>query len=157
MPPQSLFRNPAEGRRLTEMATLAAFVAAAKREILDDLTQKRLPSRGRFDEKLLHDAFLKATPQMGTTVYHPNRATLEFIYPDLLEGSLIVKVELDLPERVVFMPVPEWVIETIWQGDVDGSYHFESDAFKLLNRLTADLEPGTNDKFFGRQAAKRRE
>jgi len=55
------------------------------------------------------------------------------------------------------LPVPEWVVESIWQGDVAGSFHFERDAKRLLASFEQELEPDDNQKYFGPQMAKRRE
>ena len=57
-------------------------------------------------------------------------------------------MEVDPPERIVRMPVPEWVVESVWQGEVDGSYHFESHAYALLEAFTASLDPEENARRF---------
>jgi hypothetical protein len=55
------------------------------------------------------------------------------------------------------MPVPNWVIESIWQGEIDGSYQFESDAHNLLSQFSAQLEPEANRQLFGKKRPTRRE
>ena len=57
----------------------------------------------------------------------------------------------------MFLPVPDWVIESIWQGEISGSYHFESDAKALVEAFQAELSAENNPKWFLPQAAKRRE
>ena len=138
-------------------SNLSTFAAKVKRKILADLSAKRPPSVGRFDVKALQQAFLSHDVQMGTTVFYPDKAVFEYIFRISAESSQILAVEVEVPERIVFLPVPEWVVETIWQGDVDGSYHFESHARELIAKYESLTRPGDNAKFFGRQAAKHRE
>lgn len=136
---------------------LSSFVAEHKRKIYDDLLAGYSPSVGQFDESVLREARVKGRPQMGTTVMAPDSVTLEYIYTDSQGGTILLAVKVEAPERIVFLPVPGWVVENIWQGDVDGSYHFESDARALCEAYLAELEPERNPKHFGPQAAKRRE
>lgn len=116
----------------------------------------KAPSVGTYSESLLADVRSKGAPQMGSVTYSPEEITAEFIYKDH-SGNLVFPVTVKSPERIVFMPVPEWVIESIWQGDISGSYHFETDARKLLSQLSESLEPEKNFALFGKQAPKRRE
>jgi len=136
---------------------LNEWAVGLKTEIFDDLTQGRPPGTGSFDEALLREGQAKEKPQMGTTTYEPHSAVFEFIFPDPNSTATILQVRVEPPERIVFLHVPEWVMETIWQGDVSGSAHFEGEATELLRRYTAELEPGANDKYFGPQPARRRE
>ncbi|MBX3120151.1 MAG: hypothetical protein KF784_13885 [Fimbriimonadaceae bacterium] len=136
---------------------LNAYAAEKRLMIFEQLKQGLPPSEGEFDEQTFLDAKVKGLPQMGTTRYEPQAIYLEFIYPDPQGGSAIVTVKLDAPERIIFLPVPEWVIESIWQGDIDGSYHFESDAQALVAKFEAELTADGNEKWFGKQMAKRRE
>jgi hypothetical protein len=137
--------------------TLNEWAAAMKTQIYEDLTAGKQPPTGRYDERILRDGQVKGKPQMGPTNFEPNAAIFEYIYPDTNSTATVLQVVVDPPERIVFMPMPEWVLEEIWQGDVTGSPHFESEAMELLRRYTAELEPGANDKHFGKQPAKRRE
>ena len=137
--------------------TLNEWAATVKTEIFDDLTQGKPPRVGHHDDSVLRDGLVKGKPQMGTTTFEPNAATFEYIFPDSNSTATVLQVCVDAPERIVFMPVPEWVMEEIWQGDVAGSAHFESEATEMLRRFTSELEPGMNDKWFGKQPAKRRE
>lgn len=137
--------------------TLTEFAAAKKREIYDDMMQGRSPQQGRFDEAAFAELVAKGRPQMGSTSFEPETVRIEFIFPQSDGSAEILAVELDAPERIVFMPVPAWVVEAIWQGSIDGSYHFESDAKQLLKKMSELLEPLSNKKLFGRQQPQRRE
>ncbi len=137
--------------------TLNEFAAGIRRTIFDELRDGREPSQGSFDAATLKAGKVKGTPQVGTTRYEPSAIHLEFIFPDPTSSATILTVTVAPPERIVFLPVPEWVIESIWQGDVDGSYHFESDAKRLLEGLAKETEPEANLKWFGPRQAKRRE
>ena len=136
--------------------TLNEWAAQKKTEIYEDLANSRQPT-GKYDEAILRQAQVKGKPQMGATTFSPDSATFEYIYPDTNSTATVLQVIVEPPERIVFMPMPEWVIEEIWQGDVTGSPHFESEAMEMIRRYTAELEPGANDKHFGKQPAKRRE
>jgi hypothetical protein len=136
---------------------LNQFVAERRRRIFDDLRAGRTPSEGAFDEAILREARAKGEPQMGSARLAPHTIELEFIYPDPRGASTVVVVRLDPPERIVFMPVPSWVVESIWQGEIAGSHHFESDARALLRAFEAQLEPEANATLFGRQEPTRRE
>ncbi|MCH8977918.1 MAG: hypothetical protein IH945_01580 [Armatimonadetes bacterium] len=137
--------------------TLAEYVAAKKTEIYDDLMQGRSPQQGRFDKGALAELTARGKPQMGSTSFEPETVRFEFIFPQSDGSAEVLSVELDAPERIVFMPVPSWVVETIWQGSVDGSYHFESDVRRLLANLSDSLEPLSNKKLFDKPLPKRRE
>jgi hypothetical protein len=136
---------------------LSQFVAQKRLRLLDELKSGQPPSEGRFDAALLAEGRMKGQPQLGTTRFSPTRIVFEIIFPDPKSTATVMPVEIDAPERIVFMPVPSWVVETIWQGDIDGSYHFESDAMRLMGELTAQLQPGANDALFGRKQPTRRE
>ena len=127
---------------------LNAFAAERKRALHEELLRSESPSFGSYDETLLRDAKAKGAPQMGSTNYAPNSITIEFIYSDG-QGAMVVPITVESPERIVFLPIPEWVIESIWQGEIDGSYHFESDALALVAKLQEQLEPEANAQLFG--------
>ncbi len=137
--------------------TLNVFAAQQKKMIHEALLAGSPPPEGTYAEPLYAAARLKGTPQIGSTTFRPNTVILEFVYRDSLGASLILPVTIPVPERIVFLPVPAWVIETIWQGDIDGSYHFESDAKQLLQDFQDLLSPEPNAAFFEKQMAKRRE
>lgn len=136
---------------------LSTFVAEHRRAILAALELGHPPSVGTYSEELLREAKAKGRPQMGSVRYEQHAVHLEFIYPDPLGASAVVTVTIDAPERIVFLPVPPWVIESIWQGDIDGSYVFESEAQIAMAALGNELEPDRNEKWFGARVAKRRE
>ena len=136
---------------------LNAYVAERRRRIFDALTAGQPPPEGSYDESILAEGRAKGTPQMGATIFKPDALLLEFIYPAEGGASTILTVSLSLPERVVFLPVPPWVVESIWQGEIDGSYHFESDARRLVTAFGEELEPARNAVWFGPRPGKRRE
>jgi hypothetical protein len=137
--------------------TLNQYAAERRLAVFEDLRAAREPRLGTFDAAVLAEARTKGHPQMGTTRYSPNEIVFEYIYPDRAGAAVILCVSLATPERVVFLPVPSWVVENIWQGDVQGTHHFESEAIRLLRELEAELTPEGNVKWFAKQAAKRRE
>lgn len=137
--------------------TLNAYAAERRLSILAELREGRRPSEGSYDEQVLADARVKGPPQLGTTRFEPDAIIVEFIYPDPASSATVLPVRLAAPERIVFLPVPEWVVESIWQGDVDGTYHFESEARRLLAEFENELEPARNAKWFLPRQAKRRE
>jgi hypothetical protein len=136
---------------------LNSYVAQKRLAIFDDLKRGLPPQEGTFDQAVLEEARKKGDVQMGSTRYEPDAFYVEFIYPDPSSTATVLTVKLASPERIVFLPVPEWVVENIWQGDVQGTHHFESEARKLYGALGAELEPEANLKWFGPQMAKRRE
>lgn len=137
--------------------SLNAYVAERRRFLFDDLRAGRVPSQGNYDETVLREARTKGEVQMGSVRLSPFAIDLEFIYPDPKGVSSIVTVRLDPPERIVFLPVPGWVVESIWQGEISGSHHFESEAMALVEGFRTQLEPEANAALFGRQEPTRRE
>ncbi len=138
--------------------SLNEFAANLKREIFQELESGHEPSQGRFDAAHLAECRSKGEPQVGKTRLEPQLITFEYLFPDPTGGAaLIFTVEVDAPERIVFLPVPDWVVETIWQGEIAGTHHFESDARKLVEAFQAQLEPEANKELFGPQPPKRRE
>lgn len=136
---------------------LNAYVAAKRLAIFDELKGGLAPSEGTYDEAALAEGRVKGQPQMGATRYEPRAIFVEFIYPDPQTTSTILTIKLDPPERIVFLPVPSWVVESIWQGEIAGSFHFESDAMRLVDEFKTELTEEGNPKWFGPQMAKRRE
>ncbi|MCC7434051.1 MAG: hypothetical protein IT363_05150 [Methanoregulaceae archaeon] len=137
--------------------TLNAYAAKVRLSLFDDLKAGRDPGSGSWDATQLAEARAKGSPQVGTTRYTPDALWFEFIYSGPTSTPIIVTVKVPAPERIVFLPVPDWVIETIWQGDIDGSYHFESHARSLVQQFADVLEPHANLVWFGPRAPKRRE
>lgn len=137
--------------------TLNAFAAERRLAYFEDLRKGLPPREGEYSEQVFKDGKVKGQPQMGTTRYEPGAIVFEFIYPDPGSTATVLSVRIPSPERIVFLPVPEWVVESIWQGDIDGTFHFESEAVRLVEGLRRELEPEANLKWFGKREAKRRE
>lgn len=133
------------------------FVAEKRNALFEDLTAGLSPREGTFDETVLREARTKGKPQMGATRYKPSTVVFEFIYPASAGATIVFSVQVSSPERIVFLPVPGWVIESIWQGEIDGSFHFESDAMALVEQFQGELSSSANEKWFSPQPAKRRE
>ena len=127
---------------------LSEFVAEARRRVFDDLCEGSPPSRGEFEAAAFREAIAKGQPQIGTTRFEPRSIVLEFIFPDPREANVVLAVRIEPPERIVFLPVPPWVRENIWQGEVDGSFHFESDARRMAGELLSVLDEDVNKKWF---------
>jgi len=130
------------------MGRLQDFVSDARRRVFDDLLQGVPPSLGSVDL----DAFAKARdrgkPQLGTTRFGQQEVRLEFIYPDSRSAAILLEVRIPTAERVVFLPVPGWVVEQIWQGEITGSYAFESDAKTMLEAFSQSLTSDANLRYF---------
>ncbi|MCH8273439.1 MAG: hypothetical protein IH851_01450 [Armatimonadetes bacterium] len=129
--------------------TLNEWAARKKIAILERLKQKRPPEEGQYDEGIFREGIVKGEAQAGTTRYEPDRVHFEFIFPDPESAATVLCVTLKPPERIVHLPVPEWVIESVWQGEVSGSYQFESQAKEMVERFNAQLEPEANRGLFG--------
>lgn len=136
---------------------LNTYVAAMKREIFDRLRTGEPPHIGAYDETVWKDAKDKGVPQMGTATFTPRTIQLEFIFRDPLSANLVLLVTLDAPERIVFMPVPKWVHQEVWQGEVDGTFRFESEAFDLLRELSLELSEEGNKAWFEKRLPTTRE
>lgn len=137
--------------------TLNEWATAKKKAIFEALSNRLPPPEGEYDPDVLREGFDKGKPQMGTTVYEPESARFEFIFPDRQSSATVLTVRVTSPERIVFLPVPPWVVETIWQGDIDGTYHFENEAMELIENYREELKQASNRKWFGPRPAKRRE
>lgn len=137
---------------------LQSFCGETRAEIFEALKSGRPPEQGSFDEAVLRSAKAVGTqPQMGATVFSPQQIAFEFIYPNPQGAPIVFAVTIASPERIVFLPVPDWVVESIWQGEIDGSFVFESEVAGRLSALQAGLEPAANAVWFGKRAPKRRE
>lgn len=138
--------------------TLTEFTATRKRDVYERILDSReMPESVRVDGAKLKAARESKSVQLGSTNYSPDMIHFELIYQDHQGQPAILSVAMDAPSRIVYMPVPGWVVENIWQGDVSGSYHFESDALAMVQQLQRQLEPEANAALFGPQAPKRRE
>ena len=130
--------------------------STTKRAIFADLSLGGAPSVGEFNSETLKEAQALGKPQVGATVYKPTHATFEYVYTGS-NTTIVFEVTVASPERIVYLPVPNWVIESIWQGEVSGSHHFESVAVRLLREFEATLAPEPNAPLFGRKQPTRRE
>ncbi len=124
---------------------LNSFAAEKRKTLFEQLSTGHAPSEGQFDLDVLKEGRAKGQVQMGSTRYEPHSIVFEFIYPDPHGVATILPVRVPAPERIVFMPVPGWVLQAIWQGEVSGSYEFETDAMKMLDEFRLSLEPGINE------------
>lgn len=126
--------------------TLAEFVARNKREVYGRLVAGENPEPGTYDPGVLAEGRSKGDVRMGASVLHPDRVELQFLFG--AADPVILVVTLTPPERIVFMPVPKWVVANVWQGDVLGSAQFESDARRLLAEFEGLLTPENNPDQF---------
>jgi hypothetical protein len=136
---------------------LNQWVSEKKRRLFDDLAHGLDPSEGEFDPQALREARTKGAPQLGSTVLAPHRVDVQFVFPDPTSAASLVTISLVPPERIVVLPVPAWVVENIWQGSIDGTACFESEAKSLIDAFVRETEPGENEKHFGPRPASRRE
>jgi hypothetical protein len=136
---------------------LNSYAAEKRLAFLEDLKKGLAPREGEFSEVVFKEGKVKGQPQMGTTRYEPSSIVFEFIYPDPHTTATVLSVRVAAPERIVFLPVPEWVVETIWQGEIDGSFLFESVALALVAGFQSELGAGANEKWFGKREPTRRE
>ncbi|MBS1713207.1 MAG: hypothetical protein JST30_02595 [Armatimonadetes bacterium] len=137
--------------------SLNRWAADRKRTLFDELSQGLEPSLGEFDRNVLTEAKAKGRPQMGATVYSPQAARFEFIYSDTASSATVLTVTVAAPERIVYLPVPDWVVENVWQGSVDGSHVFDSEAETAVAKFLESLKPQANAELFGPRQATRRE
>lgn len=136
---------------------LNAFVSATRSELHADLCARRAPRVGSFDGELLKDLFSGKDPQLGSVRYTPHAVHFEFIYPQNGTAATVFTVDVTPPERIVFLPVPNWVVENIWEGEVTGSYVLESEVEGRLAEFRAVLDEESNQAYFGRQEPTRRQ
>jgi len=136
---------------------LSVFCSERRREIFEALGRGEHPRDAEFDAEALRQGLLKGSPQVGATRFEPSAAIFEFLFPDPLGAAVVLSVKVRSPERIVCMPVPDWVVENVWQGDVDGSFRFESEAREMLRDFEEILAPEANAALFEKQPAKRRE
>lgn len=137
--------------------TLNEFAARLRLRLFEDLRARNAPGEGAYDPAVLREAAAKSAPQMGSTRYEPHQIHFEFIYPDPPGAAIILTVTVSSPDRIVFLPVPGWVVESIWQGEIDGTFHFEGEIPALMEAFGNELTPERNLAYFGRKAPVRRE
>lgn len=136
---------------------LNTFVSEKRKAIFEDLVNGQTPKDGLVDADSLRDAQAKGSPQLGAVRFDPHSIYFEFIYPVRQSNTTIITITVSSPERIVFMPVPTWVIESIWQGDIDGSFHFESEARVLIREFEDGLGELVNAELFGDRRKKQKD
>lgn len=132
---------------------LADFAKTTRSRIFESIERGLEPPVGAFDQAKFLDGKAKGQPLIGATRYEPDATAFEFIYPDPNGAPVVLSVRVAAPERIVFMPVPAWVVESIWQGEVHGSYCFESEAKVHLAELEDRLSPERNPSEFAEKIA----
>lgn len=138
--------------------TLREFTNATRKQILDALQRKQAPPIGHFDQKTFEEAMQMREVQMGSARYTPRSVVLEFIFLHDNPGApLILCVEVDTPEPVVFMPVPDWVQQDVWQGEVKGTFRLRSEAERLMEAFRHHVLEEENLHYFEDRPAPRRE
>lgn len=133
--------------------SLNQFVSDVRKKVHEELLAGKNPSVGDYQVDLLKEAKVNGLPQMGSTRYFPEAIEIEFIYPRVGGTAIVFQVSIQTPERIVYLPVPEWVVESIWEGEIDGSYHFESDSESLVENFRAKLSKDENVAIFGVKVA----
>lgn len=129
--------------------SLYEFAAEKKRAIYADLLAGKDPSQGTFDPEVLAEGRRKGDPQIGSEIYSQNEIELQFIFPEAGNSATILSVTIPSPERIVYLTVPKWVVISVWQGEVYGTYAFESDAKRMVQEFLDTLDPQTNPNHFG--------
>lgn len=124
--------------------TLAEFTAETRAVLFEAVSSGQPPPRGDYDATAFNEGKAKGKPYMGPVRYEPATAVFEFIYPDPNGAPIILAVRVAAPERIVFMPVPEWVVQQVWEGEVFGTHHFESDARRMMETFANLLGPDVN-------------
>ncbi|GIV09728.1 MAG: hypothetical protein KatS3mg019_1819 [Fimbriimonadales bacterium] len=127
---------------------LREFVRDQIQTIFDALRAGNPPPVGEYDPAPLRECQRRATPQVGATRFMPDAIVLEFIFQDASLGPAVLSVRVPAPEPIVYMPVPDWVIEDVWQGDVTGSFRFRSEAERLLEAFQKQVFTEQNRAYF---------
>lgn len=130
--------------------TLREFVRTQIQTIFDALKAGGAPPIGEYNLAQLKECQRRATPQVGATNFQPDALLLEFIFQDASLGPAVLSVRVPAPEPIVYMPVPDWVIEDVWQGDVTGSFRFLSEAERLLEAFREQVFTERNRVYFGK-------
>lgn len=138
--------------------TLREFTNASRKQILHALQHKQAPPFGHYDRKTFEEAVQMREVQMGSAHYTPHSVILEFIFLHDNPGApLILSVEVDTPEPVVFMPVPDWVQQDVWQGEVKGTFRLRSEAGQMIEAFRQHTLEEQNLHYFEERPISRRE
>ncbi|MFN7161486.1 MAG: hypothetical protein ACK4NB_00310 [Fimbriimonadales bacterium] len=136
--------------------TLREFVRDHIQAIHAALQTGSPPPIGAYDAAQLQECQRRASVQVGTSRFLPDAIVLEFIFQDASLGPAVLSVRIAAPEPIVYMPVPDWVIEDVWQGDVTGSFRFLSEAEQLLEAFREQVFTERNRAFFEKADLPRR-
>jgi len=128
--------------------TLREFVREQVQVIFAALQAGNPPPVGEYDPATLKECLRRAQVQVGASRFTPDAVVLEFIFQDASLGPVVLSVRIPVPEPIVYMPVPDWVIEDVWQGDVTGSFRFVSEAEQLLEAFRALVFTERNRVYF---------
>jgi len=133
---------------------LNQFVSERRRAVFEALLQGNAAIDGQVDSQRLRELQAKGKPQLGATHYRRDAVVFEFIYPESGAASSVLEVVVAAPDRIVYLPVPEWVVEHIWQGEIEGSFHFLADAEAMISRFQSTAF--ADDARFGGEEPRRR-
>ena len=128
--------------------SLREFVRKQVQAIFAALQAGNAPPVGEYDPAALQECLRRAPPQVGASRFTPDAVVLEFIFQDASLGPAVLSVRVPAPEPIVYMPVPDWVIEDVWQGDVTGSFRFLSEAERLLEAFREQVFTERNRAYF---------
>jgi hypothetical protein len=128
--------------------SLREFVREQVQAIFAALQAGSPPPIGEYDPAALRECLRRAQPQVGASRFTPDAVVLEFIFQDPSLGPAVLSVRVPAPEPIVYMPVPDWVIEDVWQGEVTGSFRFLSEAERLLEAFRAQVFTERNRAYF---------
>ncbi len=128
--------------------TLREFVKQNLQALYDALQKRQEPPMGTYDADTLRECFRRAQVQTGTTHFYPDRVVFEFIFTEPSLGPAVLSITVPSPEPIVYMPVPDWVIEDVWQGDVTGSFRFRSEAEQLIAQFQQQVFSEANLVYF---------
>lgn len=138
---------------------LREFVSDHLNSLFTALKASQAPPIGEYDEAQLKECLRRGRVQTGTVRYRPMAVQFEFIFQDPSLGPAVLTVTVETPEPIVYMPVPDWVQEEVWQGEVGGTFRFRSEAEQMIEQFAAStFSTDQNAVWFEeRQRAKRRE
>ncbi len=136
--------------------TLREFVREQIETTFAALKAGNPPPIGEYDPAALRECLRRAQTQVGASQFLPDAVVLEFIFQDASLGPAVLSVRIPAPEPIVYMPVPDWVVEDVWQGDVTGSFRFLSEAERLLEAFRQQVFTERNRAYFEKPDLPRR-
>ena len=107
-----------------------------RRTLLETLKAGKRPDDATFDAGAVEAALAKGVPREGAIRFLPDAAIVE------------VHVAFAGSAPAIWMAVPDWVVENVWQGEVTGRHLFESQARAALDRVAAGILPEPNAAAF---------